>query len=191
MKRSEQDKQISNIKSLIDSIHQTHETRQEVSEIPPEHSEAYFELRRRALKYIGIDRGKSFGQVMQKLNQDFSDKEYSRDLKVQVIEQLIADQYLDERLCGRRIIKRHSGRKQKSKRYLLHLMEQQGISRDMIRELSDEILPDEETASAYFLLRKKEWDFTQPEKIMRHFASRGFSSGIILKIMREYANGEK
>lgn len=189
--KSDKEKNIKKIKSLVDSIHNENKVNIEVSEPVREHSEAYFELRRRALKYIGIDSGKSFGQVMRVLNDNFTDSQYTSDLKKEVIHQLIKDDYLDEELCGRRIIKRHAGRKQKSKQYLYYLMDNQGISKSVINALMEEIEPDEDTAENYFYTRLKEWDFDNPEKIIRHFSSRGFSPSITMKIMRKYADGKK
>ncbi|NLJ95293.1 MAG: hypothetical protein GX326_07375 [Clostridiaceae bacterium] len=185
---------IDKLKDLISGLENSFPEKQSKGsspEILESDLEDFQALRRRALKYIGADRGKSYAQVERVLTRHFPEiSQNNSSLIDQVIVSLIDDAYLDERLCGRRLIKRHSGRKQKSARYLEHLLKQQGISESIIDELKLEIAADEKTAEAYFHLKKDEWDYNQPEKIIRHFSSRGYSSGLTLKIMRKYVDEE-
>lgn len=169
--------------------------RQKQSSADPELNPAdradYIQMRQRAVKYLATDKGRSAGQVRRVLKADFPEKAEQKPRLIEVvIEQLSRDQYLDEYLCGRRLIKRHQGRKQKAKSYLLYLLKEQGISQTVIDSLAAEIKPDELTAKEYFMNRIDEWDFDNPQKIARHFASRGYASGIFHRIMREYADGK-
>ncbi|NLZ71927.1 MAG: hypothetical protein GX909_05450 [Clostridiaceae bacterium] len=194
-KNQSQSEKVDKIRGLLSDLENSFETKKSRNVSPnisDEQTEDYRNLRIRALKYIGADRGRSYGQVNRVLSKQFPEiAENNKELIDQVILALIQDGYLDEKLCGRRLIKRHSGRKQKSIAYLEYLLKKQGISDSVITELMLEIPTDEETANNYFNLKKDEWDYDNPEKIIRHFASRGYSSGITLKIMRKYANGEE
>lgn len=186
---NEKSKKIENMKDIVAKIHKSipdNKDEDKASVDTSKHTEAYSNMRVRALKYIGIDRGKSFDQVARVLRRNFPEE--SSDLIETVIDDLIFDQFIDEHLCGRRLIKRHSGRKQKSKIYIKHLMFRQGITQSVINDLLTELDSDEKTASNYFYEKIEEWDFQNPEKIIRHFSSRGYSSGVILKIMRKYKN---
>ncbi|HHT24124.1 MAG TPA: RecX family transcriptional regulator [Clostridiaceae bacterium] len=159
----------------------------QASDVSTKHQEAYFTLRQRAIEYIGIDRGRSYGQVKRVLENSFPEKAASnQQLVEQVIQDLINDQYLDEYLCGRRIIKRHSGRAQKSKEYIRQLMLRKGISEQTISDLILEIADDRTTAEAYRIIKQAEWEISQPEKVMRHLASRGYSAGICREIVRRW-----
>lgn len=191
-KEDKQKKHVENMQDLVSKIHNSYSKKEksnQASAVSKENTEAYSNMRVRALKYIGIDRGRSFAQVERILIKSFPEIAHQNpDLIRLVIEDLIRDDYLDEYLCGRRLIKRHSARKQKSKYYIKQLMLKQGISKSVVNDLVSEIEADEITAEIYFRERLKEWDFNKPEKIVRHFASRGYSAGVILKIMRKYRN---
>lgn len=175
----------------IKMAHQSPQTARE-PELAEEALEAYRLMRQKALAYIGTDKAKSRGQVKQKLALKLPDQvEKYPHLPDLVVDKLVEDRYLDEVLCGRRLIKRHSGRRQKSKAYIEQLLYQQGISRPVIKELLDSLEDDRTTAKDYFDLKKDQWDYSDPAKIARHFASRGYSPSISYEIMRKYADGKE
>ncbi len=175
----------------IKAANQTPLTAQEPA-LTGDELETYRLMRQKAVAYIGTDKAKSRGQVKQKLALKLPDKvQKYPELPDLVVDKLIEDRYLDEKLCGKRLIKRHSGRSQKSKAYIEQLLYQQGISRPVIKDLIDSLEDDRITAERYFELRGDRWDYTDPVKIARHFASRGYSPSISLEIMRKYADGEE
>ncbi|NLJ70144.1 MAG: hypothetical protein GX328_01595 [Clostridiaceae bacterium] len=183
-------KRLAKAQEIVSQLHKNFPKKgktNQASDVSTKHQEAYLTMRQRAIKYIGIDRGKSYGQVKKILEKTFPEKSASNpQLVEQVIQDLINDQYLDEYLCGRRIIKRHSGRAQKSKEYIRQLMFRQGISKQTISDLVLEIDDDRVTAEAYRIIKQDEWEISQPEKVMRHLASRGYSTSICREIVRKW-----
>lgn len=181
---------LSKAQELVSQLHKSFPEQgktNQASDVSTKHQEAYSKLRTRALKYIGIDRGRSFGQVKRILLKDLPEIcEANSQLVDMVIQDLINDQYLDEYLCGRRIIKRHSGRAQKSKEYIRQLMYKQGISPTVIEDTVLEIDDDYQTAERYRLVKQAEWDISNPERVMRHLAARGYSAGISRKIVQKW-----
>ncbi|MGB4609723.1 MAG: RecX family transcriptional regulator [Saccharofermentanales bacterium] len=182
-------KRLAKAQEIVSQLHKNfpEKGKNQASDVSTKHQEAYLTLRQRAIKYIGIDRGRSYGQVKNILENSFPEEAVlNPQLVDQVIQDLIDEQYLDEYLCGRRIIKRHSGRAQKSKEYIEQIMLRQGISEQTISDLVLEIKDDRETAEAYRILKQTEWNISQPEKVMRHLASRGYSTGICREIVRKW-----
>ncbi|MDI9490855.1 MAG: hypothetical protein GX145_05050 [Clostridiaceae bacterium] len=181
---------LSKAQELVSQLHKSFPEQgktNQASDVSTKHQEAYSKLRTRALKYIGIDRGRSFGQVKRILMRDLPEiSEANSQLVDMVIQDLINDQYLDEYLCGRRIIKRHSGRAQKSKEYIRQLMYKQGISPAVIKDTVLEIDDDYQTAERYRLVKQAEWDISNPGRVMRHLAARGYSAGISRKIVQKW-----
>ncbi len=181
---------LSKAQELVSQLHKSFPEQgktNQASDVSTKHQEAYSKLRTRALKYIGIDRGRSFGQVKRILMRDLPEiSEANSQLVDMVIQDLINDQYLDEYLCGRRIIKRHSGRAQKSKEYIRQLMYKQGTSPAVIKDTVLEIDDDYQTAERYRLVKQAEWDISNPGRVMRHLAARGYSAGISRKIVQKW-----
>lgn len=183
-------RRLSKAQEIVSQLHKNFPKKgktNQASDVSTKHKEAYFTMRQRAIKYIGIDRGRSYGQVRKVLENSFP-KEATTNSRLldQVIQDLITDQYLDEYLCGRRLIKRHSGRAQKSKEYIRQLMLRQGISEQTISDLILEIDDDHVTAEMYRIIKQQEWKTTKPEKVIRHLASRGYSPGICREIVRKW-----
>ena len=57
---------LSKAQELVSQLHKSFPEQgktNQASDVSTKHQEAYSKLRTRALKYIGIDRGRSFGQV--------------------------------------------------------------------------------------------------------------------------------
>lgn len=190
-----QKKRLNEAKEIVSQLHKNFpkkEKNNQASDKSTKYQEAYFSLRSRAIRYIGIDRGKSFGQVKRVLLKKFPEiADQNPEIFDQVIQDLIADKYLDEYICAKKIVKRHSGRSQKSKEYLRQLMIKQGISEQVINDAILEVKPDSETAENYRLIKQKEWNLDKPERVMRHLASRGFSAGISRGIVQKWLNDVK
>lgn len=134
-----------------------------------------------ALKYIGIDKGKSSGKVRQKLR----DEGFSEDVIEETISTLIKDDYLsDYRACAR-ITRRHQGSKLKSARYMVELYKELGVSPQVAEEYSADLPDDQE--SLVILLSKEQAPASEREKarIIRRLAGRGFSIYSIQKAMED------
>ncbi|HHU53534.1 MAG TPA: hypothetical protein GXZ43_05610 [Clostridiaceae bacterium] len=184
-------KRLAKAQEIVSQLHKNFpkKGKNQASDVSTKHQEAYFTLRQRAIKYIGIDRGRSYGQVKKILENSFPEEATENPQLIDlVIQDLIDEQYLDEYLCGRRIIKRHSGRAQKSKEYIRQLMLRQGIGERTITDLLLEIEDDRITAEAYRIIKQAEWEISNPEKVMRHLSSRGYSTGICREIVRKWLN---
>ncbi|NLM19508.1 MAG: RecX family transcriptional regulator [Clostridiaceae bacterium] len=185
-------KRLTKAQEIVSQLHQDFLKKRktnQASDVPTKHQEAYFALRQRAIKYIGIDRGRSSGQVKKILENSLPEEAaLNPQLIERVVQDLIDEQYLDEYLCGRRTIKRHSGRAQKSKKYIEQLMLRQGLSEQTVSDLILEIEDDQVTAETYRIIKQEEWEISQPEKVMRHLASRGYSTGICQEIVRKWLN---
>ena len=146
-----------------------------------EHSELNTAINH-ALQYIGTDYAKASGKIRTVLRR----ADFDREVIEETVRFLIDHDYLDERAYCRRLLKRHSGVKQKSAALMRQLMREHGVSSDIIDEIADEIEDDAITIADYFALKYPHPEREDWLKMARHLAGRGYSEYLIRKILEPY-----
>ncbi|MDO5015761.1 MAG: regulatory protein RecX [Eubacteriales bacterium] len=148
--------------------------------VSPDDKEAFQNGRFIALSYIGIDKGKSTGQVRNKLRT----KDLPDDLIEQVIVSLKTDDYLDDRRACGKIARRHQGTRAKSRRYLRELFIKQGVD-PKVAEAYLEELPEDQKSILELIPGSIPGDPREYQRLLRRLQSRGYSYNTIRQAMRQ------
>ncbi len=152
------------------------ETREEAAE-----KALYSKARESAVRYIGLDKGKSSGKVRDSLVQ----KGYAPSLASEVVQDLIVLGYInDEKACAK-IARRHQGKKAKSRSYMLSLFTQQGVERRVAETYLDQLPSDEVSLQEILEGYEAELDGGAKEaRLMRRLQTRGYNYGQIKTSIR-------
>ncbi len=149
------------------------------------------EARSAAIRYIGIA-ARSSGAVSGFLER----KQYSAEVIEEVIAQLLAEGYIDDLRPARRILRERTGAKSESRLALRNRLLRQGVAVEVIDQLSDQMIPDSESARQLVNKRyerelrslvslNREERQKLYEKIGRFLQSRGYASNVIEKTLNE------
>ena len=141
----------------------------------------YLKARETAVRYIGLDKGKSSGEVRDSLMQ----KGYDSDLASRVVHDLIALGYIDDKRACAKIARRHHGKRAKSRSYMKFLFIQQGVQED-VAESYLEVLPSDSASLEDFLCdQMSDLDGADREaRLVRRLQSRGYNYGLITRAIR-------
>ena len=145
-----------------------------------ERAAAWQKGREIALHYIGVDKSKSSGRVRERLRS----RGLEPDLVEEVLESLRQDGYLDDNRACARIALRHRGRQSKSKRYMLRLFIEQGVSPDVAEAYLDQ-LPDDGESIRELDLSLARGDEKERTRLMRRLAGRGYAPSLITRTMEQ------
>lgn len=145
-----------------------------------ERTAAWQKGREIALRYIGVDKSKSSGRVRERL----LSRGLESDLVEEVLESLRQDGYLDDKRACARIALRHRGRQSKSKRYMLRLFLEQGVSQEIAAAYMDQ-LPDDGESIRELDLSLARGDEKERTRLMRRLAGRGYAPSLITRTMEQ------
>ena len=149
----------------------------------------YSEARNKAIAHIGIAISSS-GKIRDYLRE----KGYDADVVEAVIDQLIEDNYVDDRRYARKILKTRTGNKAEGRIKLEARLEAAGIPSDVISEvLSDDEYADEKTIMEVINDRFPQESFSSDPsearkelaKAIRYLESRGYSTSLSLASFRK------
>lgn len=143
----------------------------------------YLKAREAAVRYIGLDKGKSSGKVRDSLIQ----KGYAPSLAHAVVQDLIGLGYVnDENACAK-IARRHQGKKSKSRSYMLSLFIQQGVERGVAEAYVDQLPCDAKSLQEVLEGHPLDLDGGRQEaRLMRRLQTRGYNYGLIKTSIRRF-----
>lgn len=139
----------------------------------------YTKARIFAVKYIGLDPGKSSGKVHAKLR-EFG---YSPSLARKVVEDLEEADYIDDYRACAKIARRHQGSKSKSRQYMKNLFIKQGV-KETVAELYMDYLPDDRESIQNLLPQTLPEGERDINKLMRRLQARGYAFNTIQSCIR-------
>lgn len=144
----------------------------------PAPSADYAKARERAVAFIGFDACKSRAKVQQCLEAEG----YDPQLIAQVIQDLLAMDYLNDRRAGERVLRRHAGRKYKGDRYYQHAMQALHIPREQISALLESLPSEAERLELVLPLHEVQGlDRRSRERLLRRMQGRGFGLSLLLR----------
>lgn len=143
----------------------------------------YAAAREKAVRYVGLDRGKGRGKVEQKL----ISQGFSSELSKQVTRDLAEAGYVDEERACRSIAARHKGRKSKSRSYMLQLFLQHGISRRAAENYLPQLPEDRESIMELMPLMVYDNE-KEKASVMRRLQGRGYAPSLISEVLKSIKN---
>ncbi len=139
----------------------------------------YTKARIFAVKFIGLDPGKSSGKVHAKLR-EFG---CSPSLARKVVEDLEEADYIDDYRACAKIARRHQGSKSKSKQYMKKLFIEHGV-KETIADLYMDCLPDDGESIQHLLPQSLPEGRKEINKLMRRLQARGYAFNTIQSCLR-------
>ncbi|MDO5033322.1 MAG: RecX family transcriptional regulator [Eubacteriales bacterium] len=140
---------------------------------------AYWQAREAAVRYIGLDKGKSSGKVQDRLRK----QGYSSALAQEVVCDLTDLGYIDDERACAKIVRRHQGKRAKSRAYMLALFLQQGVARASAEAYLDKLPSDQESLEE--ILASEELAGGPAEaRLVRRLQGRGYKPGLIQSSIR-------
>ena len=139
-------------------------------------------LREKAVRFIGLRRGKSSGQVRQRLLRETSDE----DLIQSVIAYLEEIDYVNDRRAGEMIARQYAGKKTRAKFAVRYNLEQKGVKKIIAEEIASQRPSDFDTAAelltAYYS-GQADYSYQSMSGLLNR---RGYSYSIISEVIAKW-----
>lgn len=139
-------------------------------------------LREKAVKYLGLRRAKSSGQLRLRLAKETTDQK----LIEEVISYLEEIDYINDKRAGLQMAKSYTGRRGRSRFAIQYELTGKGVKREIAEEIAAELPDDFELAldllHAHFLGRED----VDPEKMSNLLQRRGFSYFVISETIAKW-----
>ncbi len=145
-------------------------------------SNAFHQARETAVAYIGIDQSKSTGRVRDNLKK----KGHDEKIIEQVIEYLESIGYIDDRRAARRVTRRYTGSRLRSKRAMYYVFLQNGIERDIAEEEAKALVDDRVTALELCESMYAGREEVEELAMMKLLARRGYHAALARDVVREF-----
>ncbi len=144
--------------------------------------------RSQAIQWLGLDK-KPSGRVLTYL----SDKGYDRDTARMIINELKQDDYINDELLARQVVKRRTGRRAESRSALVHRMARLGLDAGAIDTAITSAQSDYDAATALIEARfRQSIDLVRAgernalfKRIFMFLQRRGFGRELTLRVMAD------